>query len=579
MTESDQSAEQHKHPTNSEIWRLFKLILQPDKRFYSLAIIYGIAISLLTLAIPISVQSLIGSVANTMLPTPIITLATVLLIVLLISSLLYALQYYILELFERRFYARITSEITLRSIMADNTYYESINRDELTNRYFEIMTVQKCLPQLIAGGFALILQAAVGFILVSFYHPALLAFNGIFILCAVIIWRVWTRKAMVGAFEVSDCKYDTVRWLEELARTNNLFKSERNAVFAIEKSEYLTSAYVASRRRYFKSYFSQTLGFLLLYAFASAALLGLGGMLVIQEQLTLGQLVAAELVLSAIFYGASRFGYYLQLYYELCAAINKIGYFFKIPLEDRSGDRALPEGPFDIEMQKATYCYRGRNLQFDVAIPAGQNLMIAASSSSLERLFIDLLKRYRLAQTGMVRLGEFDVRDCESGSVRDRIIAIHSTSMMEATIKQFMHFGAPDATHVEIMGALARVELVDTVERLELGLETPLTPSGYPLSQSELIRLKLARALLSKPSVLILTHLFDIVAYRKRQRIVKRLLNLDDITFIYISKQYDMPDFSHYLFLNWKSSHYFETQEALQQFEISQGEQSDEESL
>ena len=63
--------------------------------------------------------------------------------------------------------------------------------------------------------------------------------------------------------------------------------------------------------------------FLLMYAVASAALLGIGGVLVVQGELSIGQLVAAELVMSAVFFGLSRFTQYLKLYYELYGAAEK----------------------------------------------------------------------------------------------------------------------------------------------------------------------------------------------------------------------------------------------------------------
>ncbi len=185
---------------SQEIKRLISLIIADDNRLIGLALIYGIGISLLTLSVPTAVQMLINSVVHTTSVTAVMTLAFVLLLLLLVSGLFNAVQAYVMELFERRFYARITSEFTLRIIYADHTYFDRINRYELVNRYFDIMTVQSIIPNLIVGLFALILQMIVGFTLVSFYHPWLFLFNLGIIIVLYLIWRIWGHNAIRTVF-------------------------------------------------------------------------------------------------------------------------------------------------------------------------------------------------------------------------------------------------------------------------------------------------------------------------------------------------------------------------------------------
>ena len=76
-----------------------RLILAPERSVYALAVIYGAAIGILTLSIPISVQVLISTVANTAQAEPVVILAIALLVLLAFSALFMALQYFALELF------------------------------------------------------------------------------------------------------------------------------------------------------------------------------------------------------------------------------------------------------------------------------------------------------------------------------------------------------------------------------------------------------------------------------------------------------------------------------------------------
>ncbi|MEX2481450.1 MAG: hypothetical protein WD928_11380 [Gammaproteobacteria bacterium] len=174
---------------------LFRLVLQPERRFYALMLIYGVAISALSLSVPLSVQTLIGTVVNSALINQVIVLAAILFGLLALAGLFSAIQVYVMELFERRFFSRIVSEVTLRLVYAHPAHMDRINRDELVNRYFDIMTVQKSLPPLLTSGLATALQSVVGIAVTSFYHPLFILFNAAVVLLAYLIFRVFDRGA------------------------------------------------------------------------------------------------------------------------------------------------------------------------------------------------------------------------------------------------------------------------------------------------------------------------------------------------------------------------------------------------
>ena len=103
-----------KSKSNFSLFRLLRLLLAEDRHFAWITIIYGLVVSMLSLAIPFSVQMLIETVTNTGNVRAIFTLAFLLFAALILSGIFVALQLYLVELFERRFYARICSEIALR---------------------------------------------------------------------------------------------------------------------------------------------------------------------------------------------------------------------------------------------------------------------------------------------------------------------------------------------------------------------------------------------------------------------------------------------------------------------------------
>ena len=182
----------------------------------ALALIYGVAISLLTLALPISVQMLIDTVANTALVRPVIILAVMLFLLLFISGILTSARIHVMEMFGRRIYARLTGDIALQAVQAKAAFFDGTDRGELINRYFDIMTLQKLVPIVVTGAFAIFFQSVIGFSVVSLYHPILLAFNIALIILLVLIAIIWGPKAIHQAMELSRTKYNTATSLQSI---------------------------------------------------------------------------------------------------------------------------------------------------------------------------------------------------------------------------------------------------------------------------------------------------------------------------------------------------------------------------
>ncbi len=528
-------------------WQLFRLVLRPERRFYWLMLVYGLAISALTLSIPLSVQVLISTVVNAALLQPVLVLAAALLFLLLLSGLFLAIQYYLMELFERRFFSRIVSEVALRLIYAEPAYMARINRDELVNRYFDIMTVQKALPTLLTGALATLLQAMVGIAVTSFYHPVFVIYNGVVILCGYLVYRVFARGAKRSALEVSDAKYDAARWLEELARSNSFFKARRTVAYAIARTRDVRDAYVEQHRRHFRFTFSQIVGFLLLYAIASASLLGIGGWLVILGQLTIGQLVAAELIFSAIFYGLTRLGYYLELYYDLYAAMTKLLQLFQLEEETRRIDDGVDDWSAEIVFDQVHMPLQNGELFADIRLAPGSLTLFETRSSSQITALTDVLGRLQRPRSGRVLLGGFDIDDFDVQRLRDEVHVIDSTTFPECTIAEFLDIAAPGLTRARMRALLDTVGLAADLPTGGDGLDRRLTHSGYPLSPAGVIKLKIAFALAARPRVLVLTPLFDMLSHEARVSTIDYLRAQRNITVMCFSHRRDLDTFDRFV--------------------------------
>jgi len=541
-----------------DFFRTFFSILRPESNFYWLSLVYGVGISLLSLATPISVQMLINTVANTAMATPLVVLTLTLFGLLMLFGLLYALRIHLMEMFSRRFYARMVAEISLLSVYAKNPFFGDARKSSLFNRYFDVINVEKAVPILFVGGFTVLLQVFTGFILVSLYHPYFLLFTLIMTATIWVIWLVWGSRAVRSGIDLSHAKHGTAAWLETVGESNGFFKSQRRIDYAFQQSNAHTETYIQERKRHFRNHFGQTLAFLTMYAAASAALLGLGGWLVITNQLTLGQLVAAELVLSTAFFGVAQFGTYLTYFYDLCAAIEEISLFYDVEQEEPAGDDPINVTEHTLVLSGVRGRARNEDAEFNLEIPSGAIVMAGASHHGVQRLFTNILKMHQLPEGGFATLGGVDFADIEAHNLRKDVHVLDRPSFVGMTVREYLGLSCKQTASKRMVGALDTVGLTETISTFDNGLDTPIAATGWPLSSVELQQLKLANALLEQPRILVLSKLFDLLDEDNLAAAVNELRDQAYSTVIYFSNRRIDLGFDSFLHLEAHQQRFFE---------------------
>jgi ABC-type bacteriocin/lantibiotic exporter with double-glycine peptidase domain len=518
--------------TRQQLWALLK----PESDFLWVAIVYGLAISLITLAVPIAVQTLINTIANIGSVRAVTILAIVLFIILSAGAALSALRLWVMELYQRKIFTRLTSDISLRLVMATHPFFEGRRNSGMTHRYFDVMTFQKNIPALMIDGFALVFQTIVGFTLVSFYHPWLFLFNIISALAVYAAWRIWSEGAKRSAIELSKEKYRMGRWLADLEAAHEFFKSSRHLSFAAQTTDDRAEYYINQHKAHFHFTFRQTLAFLTIYALGSAALLGLGGWLVVNNQLTIGQLVAAELIMAGVFLGFSRFGSFLKSYYELYGSADKLTELLGIPQETVDIATAVASAPESGALEISDLMLRRGNDEFRVnlSVDSGRKYFVKTNRAWLQRQLIHYIRYYDQPESGWISLGGLGLSDHNTYDLRQAIYTIDRSLIIECTIVEFLRLARPSASENEMKTVLERVNLWEVIANLPQGLRTRMSSMGAPLQAVEVLLLKLAAALLAKPKLVLLNQQFDALDETTRYRLFAELQD-EPFTMLYFT--------------------------------------------
>jgi ABC-type bacteriocin/lantibiotic exporter with double-glycine peptidase domain len=528
-------------PTRPSPLARTRQLLELDREDIAVIVIYGVALGLLSLAVPIAVQSLVNTVAFGSLFQPLVVLTVLLAIALVGSAVLRALQVRIAEMLQRRLFVRIVSEISGRLPRVSAPALQAANGPELLNRFFDVFTTQKSVASLLLGGIDALLIALVGLLVLAFYHPILLAFDIVLIAGAIVVLIPLGRGGTKTSVAESKAKYAVAGWLEEMARHPLSFKLAGGAEFATHRAEVLARSYLDKRDRHFRVVYRQLMGALTIEVVASVALLALGGVLVIERQLSIGQLVAAELIVTAVVASIAKLGGKVEVFYDLVAAVDKLGEIFDLPLE-RAGGETPPRGEGD----------RGELVLSEVdldlghgdtfgpvsfRLSAGESTSITSAPEHVTSSLVDAVFGLIPPRSGTIEIDGRDSRDLALPEARARIAVVRGTEILPGCIADNLRAGNPELTAEEAWSALTRVDLDQWVKAAPRGLETDLMADGAPLTRTQALALTIARAIAGGPSVLVLDRTLDQVSPAERVALFDAITSKRDMSVLLISDE------------------------------------------
>ena len=473
---------------------------------------YAIGSGFLGLAVPLAVQSLVNSIAFTNMMQPVVVLAILLFVALGLLGVMLAGQALTVELIQRKLFVNAVADLALRLTRVRREAFDDQHGPELLNRFFAVFAMQKAFSELLIDGSAVVLQTTIGLALMAVYHPLLLQFSVMVVMALVVLLRFTMREATQTALKESKVKFETAAWLEELARHPDTFRSEGATRLSLARADGLANNWLGARRAHWRILFRQLLGLLAFQATASALLLGVGGWLVVSGQLTLGQLVASEFVLSAVVTGLVKLAKQLETYFDALANTDKLGSLIDLPLE-RVGGASLPESPTGLAIRLSAVRLSRGDAQVlrhaDMEIPAQARVVVTGPTGTGLGVFGELLASLREPEGGAVEYDGHDLRDLDMRALRSQVGHVHTDGVFIGTVQENLQLGRTWIELSHMRHALESVGLWETVQALPEGLRTPLSATGVPLSRGEASRLLVARAIVGLPRLIVVDELLD----------------------------------------------------------------------
>lgn len=507
---------------HTRLWKLFGV----HRRELTYVLAYASAAGILSLAVPLAVQQLVNSIAFTNLMQPVLVLGAMVFAALGLLGVMLAGQAWVVELVQRRLFINTVVDLAVRLIRVRQEGYDRQHGPELLNRFFAMFALQKAMSSLLAEGTAVLLQTVIGLALIAVYHPLLLNFSILVVAGLLALLRLTLSEATGTALQESKCKFETAAWLEELAGNPTTFRAESAARISLEKANALAEGWLNSRRAHWRILFQQLLALLIFQAVASAMLLSIGGWLVINLQLTLGQLVASEFVLSMVLAGLVKLAKQLEVYFDALANADKLGVLVDLPVE-RSGGIHLPEVQtgMHVRLASARLSRAERTVlsNGEALVEPGARVGFTGATGVDLAALGELMAGLREPESGAIEYDTRDLRDLALRGLRCDIAYIEPAGIFAGTVLDNLQLGRPGVEWVHLRGALEAVGLWERIQALPAGLESPLTPQGEPLTLGETRQLLLARAIAGNPRLIVVDEVLDGLDPQTQRRVLATL--------------------------------------------------------
>ncbi|HET9607634.1 MAG TPA: ATP-binding cassette domain-containing protein [Nitrospira sp.] len=509
------------------------LLLRLERRLLGLVVSYSLAIGLFSLIVPLTVQELTNTFAFAIQPVTIVTLAGVMIAALLFVGAFRSLQYYAVEVLERRLFARVAigmaQQIPHLQVLGFKPRY--------ANHFMETVFMQRALSVLLVDLINVVVGGAVGMTILVFYHPYFLLYNALLLAGFGIVFLL-SHGGLKATIEMSHAKYDTLHWMQEISYNLLHFKATDSRAILMQRTDELVGKYVERRQTRFGILIRQYLGSVGWQAIAHGGLIATAAWLLSIGQLTLGQLVAAEVVVSGLLASFDEVVKRMGHIFYFMTGLNELDFVLSLPKDQEPSALSVPlPDPtvhgIRLTCKDLTVHHPGVPAifeRFNVEVTPGEKIGIYASSTAAKTALARVLAGLEAPTSGLIRYNGVDLRHIDMGAInRCRGFMIDSQlTLFEGTIEDNIVLGRSYIPYSDVRWALRFAELEEDVDTLPQGLKTHIRAPGKILAPTHIMRILLARAVLARPQIMIFDGTLHNLQPVLRETLLRRLCSKDE---------------------------------------------------
>ncbi len=505
-------------------WRMLK----PDWLEIRNVYIYSLFSGVVNLSLPLGIQAIVNLIQGGRMSTSWVILVAFVVLGVAANGVLQIFQLRITENLQQKIFSRAAFEFAYRipRIRLDAMYKHYA--PELMNRFFDIITVQKGLSKLLIEFSAAGLQVLFGLLLLSLYHPFFMLFSIIMVFLVYFIFQFTGKVGLQTSLKESKHKYEVAHWLEELARISQTIKLAGKTKMPLNRVDAHVGDYLGARESHFKTLLKQywlMVGFKVIVA---SGLLILGGILVMDQSMNIGQFVAAEIIILLVMTSVEKLILSLETIYDILTGIEKLGQVTDMPLDHEDGVDAVEKmtNPgMEVTLENIDFTFAGqknRTLKgLSLQINAGEKVLVTGENVSGKSTLLQVLAGLYEIQEGGITYNQLPIDNINMESLRSIIgDCLSQERLFHGTLFENITMGRPRATLENVQWVVHEFGLEHYIRSLPKGYDTILGPQGVHLPRSIVQKIILARSVVDRPKLLLLEDVFEHLGEEDNRRIM-----------------------------------------------------------
>ncbi len=511
--------------------RLLRLLGQ-YRREIRYILLYAMVAGVINLSLPLGIQAIIGQIAGGGINASWGVLVLFVLVGAALTGILRIMQLSVMEYMQRRIFAESAMEFALRIPRLNLDSLRKEHLPELVNRFFDTITLQKGLPKILIDGSTAALQIVFSLLLLSFYHASFLTFSLILLGILFLLFYWMAPKGIQTSLQESKYKYKLVFWLEEVGRVATTFKLAGENDFPLRRADEITASYMEARSKHWRVLMAKFISSVSFKVLALGSFLILGSLLVMQNELNIGQFVAAEILIFFVIESVEKLVVLHETGYDVLTATEKLGQVADLPLEREGGvrveDFCAQEQPLAVELRNLSYQFQDADApvlnNISLKIKAGERVAVAGYNASGKSTLMQILSVVRRDFTGALLYNGLPKQNLDLRSLREHIGDLSSQEdIFKGTILENIALGNPKVGLQKVLDVIEKVGLNEFVRSSPQGLDTELQSGGKNTPRSVVTKILVARSVVAQPNLLVMEEPLAGLNFRDRLGIAQFL--------------------------------------------------------
>jgi ABC-type bacteriocin/lantibiotic exporter with double-glycine peptidase domain len=518
-------------------------VIRLEKREISSIYFYAILSGLIQLSLPLGIQAIINfaqvAAGRSQLPTSMWLLIVLVLVGVFMAGVLQVNQMKVVEKIQQRLFARYALEFTYKIPKLNLGAVQDSHLPELVNRFFDTVSLQKGISKLLLDIPLALIQILFGLILLSFYSSIFIIFGIILIVILYLVLYYTSQRGYDASIRESNYKYSVAGWLQDVAKAITSFKFHEKNNLHLRKTDALVSGYLGARTEHFHVLKFQYWSLIFFKLLITASMLVVGGILLVEQVLNIGQFIAAEIVIITVLSAVEKMILNLDNVFDLLTSIEKLGKVTDKEIETGGQLNLDPKGNgLSISANNLGFSYGDKKILNDISfeIYSNEKVCIVGDESTAKSALLNLLSGSLHEFNGKLAINSIPIANYSIDSLRSCIgIYAGNNEIFNGSLWNNISMGSVALQTDEMKDVLNNVGLSKFFASLEKGFDTILLTDGKGLSEDSIKKILLARAIVGKPSLLLLDNFENAIHGDEKKSIHQMIIGLDNTTTIAVS--------------------------------------------